>query len=217
MKKKLLKLTKYLKDNKLNYQYNLIKKISQMDQSFGEIEPEEEEEETFEEWMGSVPKNELILVSPDKISEVKDMAASCTKSFKPRGLWYANGTEWLQFLKYEMPDWMGNINHIYKIKPNYSSGGIGGTGGVLKLSTREDVLDFTREFGVDPYGMGTKDNINWPNVTKAWDGIEIIPYQDSLRMDGWTSWYYPWDIGSGCIWRPSGVSDMELLSSRPGK
>ncbi len=79
---KIKKLAKYLKDNRLNYQYNLIKKISQMDQRFDEIEPEEEEEETFEEWMGSVPKNELILVSPEKISEVKDTAGSCTLGYK---------------------------------------------------------------------------------------------------------------------------------------
>lgn len=215
---KIKKLAKYLKDNRLNYQYNLIKKISQMDQRFDEIEPEEEEEETFEEWMGSVPKNELILVSPEKISEVKDTAGSCTLGSKPVGLWYANGTEWLEFLKYEMPDYMEKINHIYKIKPNYSSGGIYASGGgVLKLSTAKDVLDFTSQYGVDRYRTGSIDYIDWSLVANDWDGIEIIPYQRSLRMGNETSWYYTWDIGSGCIWSPFGVSNLELLSSRPGK
>ena len=177
----------------------------------------DEPEERFDDWMEPLPRDGLILVSPGPISEVKDMSGNCKRGWKPVGLWYANGTEWLEFLKYNMPDWMEKVNYIYKINPNYSSGGLDGNGGVLKLSTEEEVIEFSKEYGVDPYGSGSVDHANWSAVARRWDGIEIIPYQYSLRMGRHTGWYYTWDVGSGCIWRPNGVSSLELISSRPGK
>lgn len=40
-------------------------------------------------------------------------------------------------------------------------------------------------------------------VAKDYDGIEIAPYQESLRYD--LEWYYGWDVASGCIWNFEGI------------
>lgn len=211
MNKNLSKLTSYLKNNNLNKEYLYLKKIAQS-------EPDDFEEEDFgsgmQDWLRDLPKNELIITSPKIISNISDTSGSCIEDMKPVGLWYADGTEWISFLSYQMPDWMSRINYIYKIKPKYSSG-LNGSGGVLKLSTEEDVRDFSNEFGVRVYSRG-HDRIDWSHVSSIWDGIEIIPYQGSLRLDDIVKWYYTWDIGSGCIWRPSGASELELIRTRPG-
>jgi hypothetical protein len=49
------------------------------------------------------------------------------------------------------------------------------------------------------------DRIDWKRVASRYAGIEICPYQNSLRMKAITGWYYPWDVASGCIWSPAGM------------
>ena len=43
--------------------------------------------------------------------------------------------------------------------------------------------------------------IDWRKVAKKYDGIEINPMIYELRMMA-LSWYYGWDVASGCIWKP---------------
>ena len=44
-----------------------------------------------------------------------------------------------------------------------------------------------------------------------YDGIEINPYQFEARYQ--YTWYYGWDIASGCIWNLSGVK-LKLLTDQ---
>jgi len=210
---KLSRLGGYLKNKNLNKEYLYLKKIAQSEPDLFE-EDEEDFGRGMEDWLKGLPRNELILTSPQMISGVRDTSGSCSTAWKPVGLWYASGTDWIEYLTYNMPDWISKVNYVYKIKPKYSSG-LDGSGGVLKLSTEEEVRDFSEQFGISRYGRGI-DYVDWGSVSKIWDGIEIIPYQDSLRMDSATDWYYAWDIASGCIWRPSGASELELIRTRPG-
>lgn len=92
---------------------------------------------------------------------------------------------------------------------------------ILYLKTDEEILDFSTEYGTSTEAdkeleelyksifIETKPyiyQINWLRVQEKYDGIIIAPYQWSLRFMSQTSWYYPWDCASGCIWNIDKVS-----------
>lgn len=212
MNNKLLSLSNYLKDKNLKKEYLYLKKIAQSDlNDFEEYFSKKE----VQDWLKDLPKDELILASSGLISSITDTSGSCSIASKPKGLWYAIGSDWINLLTYENSDRISEVNYIYKVKPKYSSG-LNSSGGVLKLNNKMDVINFSTRFGTtSQYGTGT-DRIDWAKVSTIWDGVEIIPYQDSLRLSDYTEWYYAWDLPSGCIWRSGGASDLELIRSGPG-
>lgn len=62
----------------------------------------------------------------------------------------------------------------------------------------------------------TKSLISWGILkTQGWSGIEIIPYQQNLRMARfYMDWYYPWDCACGAIWDAENiVFDEEVIFS----
>ena len=61
--------------------------------------------------------------------------------------------------------------------------------------------DFIAQFA-DQY------RIDWAQLADKWSGILIAPYQRTRRF-GHTSWYYPWDCASACIW------DLSVLAVGP--
>ena len=118
---------------------------------------------------------------------------------KPKGLWYAIGSEWLDWVRSEMPHWEGK--YLYDIDLGDSN--------ILKLNSTLDLYDFTREYRVED----SDDNkwyfkgyyINWDEVRKKYDGIEIQPYIYEARHNIDTFWYYGWDVAGGCIWNLSNI------------
>jgi hypothetical protein len=52
--------------------------------------------------------------------------------------------------------------------------------------------------------------IDWKKVAKEYSGIEICPYIGEQRLK--FSWYYPWDVASGCVWDNSAVKSINLVS-----
>lgn len=141
------------------------------------------------EGFGRIIISETPIDSFEPISvEEQDTAA------KPRGLWYACGTEWLEWLKYEMPHWAKGEQYLYRIHLDASN--------MLFLNTEEKVRKFDKS-----YGEGRA--INWQKVAKRFSGIEICPYQRSLRNE--LSWYYSWDIASGIIWHQNAFDSVEFM------
>jgi hypothetical protein len=80
-----------------------------------------------------------------------------------------------------MPHWLGE--HEYEVVLHDSN--------ILVLDTPKKILEFGREYRIG-------ESIDWPRLAKTHDGIEISPYQWSLRLN--LLWYYGWDVASGCIW-----------------
>ena len=116
-------------------------------------------------------------------------------AMKPFGLWYGVGEAWLEWCRNEMPMW--EHKHTYEIVLHPQAR-------VLRLRSVAKLKAFDREFSV-----GTRyDNPNWAKVATRYDGIEIAPYQWSLRL-GWRLWYYGWDCASGCIWNPRAIATVE--------
>ncbi len=83
---------------------------------------------------------------------------------------------------------------------------------MLRLETPQAILAFTDEYGIsEDWGLSrTFYNIDWAAVAEEYAGIEIAPYQWSLRMDTRTNWYYPWDVASGVVWDMTGVTVHKL-------
>lgn len=54
-------------------------------------------------------------------------------------------------------------------------------------------------------------DIDWRIVAKRYHGIIISPYQWECRMPPQTTWYYSWDVASGCIWDPKAIKHIELV------
>jgi len=67
-------------------------------------------------------------------------------------------------------------------------------------------MEFTRKFKEQNHY--SDDMINWEEVSKNWEGIEIVPYIWTARNI--LNWYYPWDVASGCIWNLDGISLEEI-------
>lgn len=117
---------------------------------------------------------------------------------KPRGLWYACGTEWIDFVNREYK--YGKGDYLYEITLNPSR--------MLFIDDPLDFMKFEKAYGVF---YGRDKIIDWSKVAERYGGIEICPYRYEMRMR--STWYYPWDVASGCIWDPSAVSDIKEVKS----
>lgn len=120
---------------------------------------------------------------------------------KPDGLWYGFGPSWLEWCRSEQPDWIGQ--HWYEVV-------LAPEARILSLTTAYDVLMFGRQYAAPERYPGDTGAILWRELEATYDAIEINPYQWSMRLHDETSWYYSWDVASGCVWAPSLVTLREV-------
>jgi hypothetical protein len=112
---------------------------------------------------------------------------------KPFGLWYSIGTEWIDWVRMEMPQW--ERDHAFLLDIDDSR--------LLKINTYHDLKLFNEEYGIDNY------YVDWKRVSEKYGGIEIAPYIYEARHE--MLWYYPWDVASGCIWGSNMVKNSKLI------
>ena len=140
-------------------------------------------------------KKKLVL---DKTLFYKQKIGECYK--KPNGLWYGFGDSWLDWCKGEMPEWVGE--YFYFVDTGESN--------ILVLRDICDVVSFYKKYSVDKLEyvdigwMEFGNPIDWRRISEEYDGIEIPNYLWNCRMNH--SWYYTWDVASGCIWNLDQVS-----------
>ena len=158
-------------------------------------------------WIGRIDPSKRYTVSNAPITGVRDTSGQLETRFKPVGLWYACGPEWIDWLESEMPNWLEGVRFVYEVIPNFQR--------IIELGTPEHVREFDARFGeVDRYAGGHHtESVRWREVGRLADGIEICPYQFSLRNSE-VGWYYTWDVASGCIWRPGGLKELRLVAQR---
>lgn len=121
-----------------------------------------------------------------------------TGGSKPIGLWYSIGTEWVDWVRSDMPSWEGENLYLLKINPK----------NMLLLDTEEKVRDFNITYGVAS-NYPSQFDINWAEVAKKYSGIEINPYQYGLRYE--YLWYYGWDVASGCLWNNNALVSVQKI------
>lgn len=144
-----------------------------------------------------INKDDRIIMAKKDILPLKFPVNQRSRGPKPKGLWYAIGTEWIDWVRSEMPEWEGD--YLYKIDLNSNN--------ILFLKTYDDLSSFTRKYSDEP-SLDTM-NINWEKVSNEYSGIEINPYQYKARYD--ILWYYGWDVASGCIWDKSGIQSINKV------
>ncbi len=124
-------------------------------------------------------------------------------TMKPSGFWYGFGSEWIDWCRSEMPDWVGK--YIYGVDVGKSN--------VLQITTHMELMQFNRKYESRVSDTGYKlyegESIDWQKVVSEYDGIEINPYQNEARNQ--YMWYYGWDIASGCVWNLSKVK-LKLIT-----
>ena len=131
--------------------------------------------------------------------ELEPRTFTQTVTVKPSGFWYGFGSEWIDWTRNEMPEWIGK--YIYSID-------IGNTN-ILQIKTHMELMQFNSEYKADVYMKDAGEAIDWKKVASKYDGIEINPYQYEARYQ--YTWYYGWDIANGCIWNLSRVK-LKLLT-----
>lgn len=128
-------------------------------------------------------KTTLLHVSRGKINElkyIKQISDSNEKIFfwKPNGLWYSPGREWLKWSK----EWIKkhNYKYYYVVVPEYTTLNKPDKNKVLKISNSGQLDDFTFKYGkmVLSGNLYSTVLINWGKVAKNFGGIEIIPHID---------------------------------------
>lgn len=163
----------------------------------------------------------LLHATDKKLLKIKNKKQ--TDTYKPRGLWYASGTDWLKWAIDE--DYKNTYKYFYKLKMNYTDIDNVDKNSVLKLDNRRDYVKFIREYelGADP-GFET---IDWKRVAKDYAGLELIPYEDYMKsfMDKEMAselglehapimWSSGWDVASGCVWRVTGIKSVSRIRTR---
>ena len=129
-------------------------------------------------------------------------------SMKPYGLWISveeseDDYSWFDWCKGEQFRLEG-LQYKYSVK-------LAKDIKILHLQTAQDIQNFSIQYAAnDPFDFGRSSifnrtteyvySISWKRVKAEYDGIIISPYQWSCRLSSGTSWYYPWDCASGCIW-----------------
>ena len=124
--------------------------------------------------------------------------------FKPDGVWYACGSEWLTWTFYEMESWLGD--YIYRLDIDKSN--------FIMIRNEKMLFDFTEGYALNNAGYGVVKNntIDWPLVAKAgYQGIQICPYLSMARMSSKAGWYYTWDVASGCVWDTSCIKNVSII------
>jgi len=134
---------------------------------------------------------------------------------KPDGFWYSCGDSWIKWLKSEWPDHKGEF--YYEVLIDESK--------ILKLTSSEEIINFTKKYGVPNKILDLDDfeiegnpefkekiqnySIDWNTVSKEYSGVEFCPYIRSLRRK--LGWYFGIDISSGCIWDTAAI--IKLIPS----
>ena len=145
--------------------------------------------------------NDKVFTTPYEYTEFKPVVQKDEPAPKPNGLWYACGSEWLDF-DYKVK----NPKYLYKLDIDYSR--------VLKL-TKKDIKKFEKEYLQEHPKVQDYYMINWKKVAEKYSGIEICPFMQDIHdlaiFENLHIWYYGWDVASGCIWDRSAIKNVELL------
>ncbi len=128
---------------------------------------------------------------------------------KPDGIWYACGTNWLDFLETSMGGPSKDEYQVWALKLDMSK--------VKALTTSKEISRFSWKYrNLDEYFKNSKIKIvDWSKVSKDFAGIECCPYPvDDFHTAIENIWYAGIDVPSGCIWDVSAISNSTLVAEK---
>jgi len=99
--------------------------------------------------------------------------------FKPTGLWYSTGREWINFYINHIDKISSDCKYMYKLKLRYTSFEHPDKNKVLKITNEKSFDKFTLKYGgIDRFEESLNMyfiNIDWQTVSNDYGGVEIIP------------------------------------------
>jgi len=133
-------------------------------------------------------------------------------NFKPKGFWYANENDWIQWVGENM----GVIyDYFFEIKVHHTDLKNPDRNKILYLETIEDMIEFSLRFkcGFNIYGDDkTIFNIDWKKVAGLYGGIEIkFSKTYHLSKEYKLMWASTFDVHSGCIWNMKAIESMNEI------
>jgi hypothetical protein len=148
-------------------------------------------------------------------------------NFKPKGFWYANENDWIQWVGENM----GIIyNYFFEVKVHHTDLKNPDRNKILYLETIEDMIEFSLRFksirGIEYYDdkddyyddIYNNDNnkiiydINWEKVAGLYGGIEIkISRTCHLSKEYNLLWASTFDVHSGCVWNMKAIEYMRTI------
>ena len=140
-----------------------------------------------------IEESDNIIMSDEKIIKPRNISQKTAGfgkdgiGFKPKGLWYAFGSGWIDWVDGNMPEWKGK--YLHKIQLDYRK--------ILVLD-KYGWGKFEKKYGVSnkAWNDGRITDITWDYVQEdGWYGIEV---DDPYGMIG--TWERTWSVSSGCIW-----------------
>jgi len=164
----------------------------------------------------TTPERNRIVVWPDpldrrrlaKIGEVpgwwKKELSDIT--FKPVGLWYAFGWEWIEWCR-DSDFAVDRIKHAYRVTLDKKR--------VLSLQSQDEILEFTTRYQCQGNPDFSDAAIDWSRLRNDYAGVENPSYFWDLRFSRKARWYYSWDVASGCVWDPSIILDLKKIEIPP--
>ena len=157
---------------------------------------------------GQIKPTDRIIMSPEE-TITPEYRLQPERDFKPKGLWYAIGTEWYDWIESNMPKWLDQYDyvHILELHP----------GSVIELGKDISYDEFEDLYGVKLYkNSDVVTDINWFDV--QFDAKDGMYGQNKYGIEiinpggGAGSWERTWDISSGCIWDPKAIKSITKLN-----
>jgi hypothetical protein len=156
----------------------------------------------------SIPKEVISQINPtDRIHMTHDEKLTIQKKdliqgdgWKPKGFWYSFGTEWVDWVRTEMPEW--ERPHLFKIDVD--------TTNILQLNNQSDFNEFVKKYGINEKSSWMN-MINWDKVSKDYGGFEIPDYGELYSLRYEYMWISSFDISSGCVWDLSLITNITKL------
>ena len=126
--------------------------------------------------------------------------------FKPRGLWFACGIQWIIYTREEYMKGFRGRDYLYHLDLNYTSfaeldSGVDTSRKVLEVTSQADVVRIERDYGANRL-------IDWDKFSQDFGGIQICP----IHAISGTSWGRLWDVDSGCVWESDAINSSVQLS-----
>jgi hypothetical protein len=151
-----------------------------------------------------------------------DASQTDNKHFKPTGLWFSLGGEWLNHMKKTNYN-MTKYNYLYEVVFDKSK--------MFTINDLDELKQFSLKYGKHDKKFNMVFNIDWKQFIKdtKTTGIIIAPNLKSMvikykeHMDMHTvfecmEWYTTWDVASAVVWKPNAIKEFRLIYKQtPGK
>jgi hypothetical protein len=143
----------------------------------------------------------LQVVDADTRRRGSDRGAVRDPFYKPVGLWVSveGPDDWKSWCESESFS-LDRLKYEHRVILSPSAN-------VLVLSGAGEIKAFTAQYGITARYPGDA-AIDWPRVSREFDGLIIAPYCWQCRFSDETFWYYGWDCASGCIWRARAIESV---------